>query len=218
MYPSASTVCELYLDSCDKYGNGGLMPNLDKSELDDGQKLTLYVVNKAPNGVPTKTHYQKMMYLVLKAMGNDPRVAALYRPHHFGPYSDMADEWRESLIQSGWLDKNSKERVSVPPSVKKDVDKLRISDSYTDLKVDSIVRFISSLTTDEVLLYIYTEDVNKNEGMTDQSDIKDRIFSNRVNIALSMVRSGKVSIEKGAELADADLADFMLLLRKGASV
>jgi len=193
------------------------VPVLAKNELDSEQILTLYAVNRAPDGVPTKTHYQKMMYLILKAMGNNPQNAG-YRPHHFGPYSDVVENWRDTLIENGWLDKNSAERVTVPAELKSDVDRISFPDQILNVKIDSIVKFICSLTHDEVLLYVYTDDVTKGEGMTKNSDVKERIFGKRVPLALSMVRSGKVSIAKGAELADMDLESFMRQLGKRAII
>lgn len=50
--------------------------------------------------------------------------------------------------------------------------------------------------------------------MTENSDVKERIFEKRVPLALSMVRKGKVSVAKGAELADMDVGSFMKLLRR----
>lgn len=65
------------------------MPNVPKDKLDDEHIIVLYAVNKAPNGIPTKTHYQKMMYLIIKALGNNPKTSAEYIPHYFGPYSHL---------------------------------------------------------------------------------------------------------------------------------
>lgn len=194
------------------------MPVLNKEELDKEQVLTLYAVNRAPKGVPTKTHYQKMMYLIIKALGNDPRDTAGYRPHHFGPYSDMVEDWRDSLIENGWLAKNSHERITIPESLKQQVDRISFPDPVVAAKVDSIVRFICSLTYNEVLLYVYADDVAKGEGMTDSSDVKEGVFKRRIPLALSMVRRGKVSVAKGAELADMDVGSFMKLLGRGKSV
>jgi len=155
------------------------MVSVSKSELDPQHLLVLYAVNKAPKGVPTKTHYQKMMYLVLKALGNDPRKSADYVPDHFGPYSPMVDQWRSALVEYGYLIKNSRERININPEVQKDVDLIHFPDRMKARKIESIAEFINSLTYRQLLLYIYSDDLKKNEGMTDRSDVVDDIMASR---------------------------------------
>ena len=190
------------------------MPNMDKSELDQGHILTLYVVNKASEGIPSKTHFQKIMYLIAKSMGNDPRSTLMYRPHYFGPYSEIVADWRETLIESGWLNKNNDERVTIPPFLKSEVDRIDFGDPMVRIRIESIVESLTSLSHDELLLLIYADDIARNEGMTENSSEKNRIMSNRVKTAISMVRKGKVSMERGAELADIDVQAFMQMVRK----
>ncbi|MBQ3736586.1 MAG: UPF0175 family protein, partial [Candidatus Methanomethylophilaceae archaeon] len=100
--------------------------------------------------------------------------------------------------------------------LREEVSKIKIDDKYAEIKIRNIVEFVTSLTTKEILLYVYTDDVTKNEGMTKNSSVKNNIFSQRIPIATSMVRRGKVSIEKGAELAGMDLQDFMKILERRA--
>ena len=190
------------------------MPTIAREELGPEHLLVLYAVNKVPNGVPTKTHYQKMMFLAIKALGNDPKTGAGFRPHHFGPYSAMVDSWRDELIGSGYLVKNSAERIQIHPNVKEDVKGITFQDELAMMKIDEIAEFVCSLTYDELLLYIYSDDVQKGEGMSENSDERDRIFRNRTDIALKMVRTGKVSIAKGAELADIDVMTFREKLQR----
>ena len=113
------------------------MPKVRKELLGNEDMLVLYAVNKAPDGVPTKTHYQKMMYLILKAMNNDPRSAG-YAPNHFGPYSHEVNSWREMLIENGYLNKNSKERIFINPEAKKDVDNISFPDELLAQKINNI--------------------------------------------------------------------------------
>ena len=190
------------------------MPNIPKEMLDPELLLVLYAVDKAPNGVPTKTHFQKMMYIVLKVLENDPRSTAGYVPHHFGPYSPVVESWRSILIDSGYLVKTSEERVRIHPDVKEDVKKITFDDDLLELKITNVVRFVCSLNYDELILFIYTDDVLKKEGMTVNSDVREDVFARRVPIAMDMVHSGKVTMAKGAELADMDVVSFMRLFEE----
>ena len=144
------------------------MTSVSKDELDSQHLLVLYAVNKAPNGVPTKTHFQKMMYLVLKALGNDPRTSAGYVPDYYGPYSAFVDQWRSALLDYGYLVKNSKERITINPEVQPIVDSIHFPDIMTEKKVESIAEFVNSLTYNQLLLFIYSDDIDKMEGMTER--------------------------------------------------
>lgn len=44
--------------------------------------------------------------------------------------------------------------------------------------------------------------------MSENSEEKDRILVNRLNIVLGMVRRGKISVAGGAELADMNVESF----------
>lgn len=194
------------------------MPNVSKEELNNEHMLVLYAVNKAPNGIPTKTHYQKMMYLILKSLGNDPKTSAGYTPNHYGPYSHVVEDWKSVLIDAGYLIKNTEERVRIAPDVQNEVNKIKFPDKTKQVKIDNIVTFVCSLNYKELLLYIYSDDIQKCEGMLENSDVKDEIFGDRIDIALRMTKSGKVSIAKGAELADVDVLSFMNLLNGKVSI
>ena len=52
--------------------------------------------------------------------------------------------------------------------------------------------------------------------MTEESDVRKNILTDKARIAADMVRSDKVSMEKGAELADMDVLDFRDVLRGSA--
>lgn len=190
------------------------MPNVPKEKLNKEHLIVLYAVNKATDGVPTKTHYQKMMYLIIKALGNDPKTSAGYAPNHYGPYSYQVEDWRGVLLNAGYLEKNTAERIRIPADVKEDVDKISFKNTFLEQKIDSIVEFVNSLAYNELLLYIYSDDILKGEGMSENSDVKEEILQDRVNIAMGMVRRNKVSVAKGAELADMDVGSFENLVDK----
>jgi predicted HTH domain antitoxin len=118
------------------------------------------------------------------------------------------ESWRDELINTGYLVKNKEEKVWVDPIIKDDVNTIRFQDELTTKKIDEVVGFVCSLTYDELLLYVYVDDVQKGEGMSENSDVKERIFKERIKIALGMTKRGKVSIAKGAELADMDVMTF----------
>ncbi|WII09715.1 hypothetical protein O8W32_02510 [Methanomassiliicoccales archaeon LGM-DZ1] len=191
------------------------MVGLSIEDLDSRQMLMLYAVNKAPNGVPTEMHLQKIMYLTIKAMGQDPVKAVGYRAHYYGPFSSEVDGCRESLIDAGWLRKNAGEKVSIPDEVRDTVSRIKPADGFLDAKIGSIVDFICSMNTEEMLMYIYADDQKNNGGeMIENSDVRDSIFARRKEIAEGMMKKEKVSVGKGAELAGMEIRDFMDYMRQ----
>ena len=68
---------------------------------------------------------------------------------------------------------------------------------------------------DELLLYIYVDDLNNTNGeYLTKSEVKDDILKRRVEIATGMYLGNKVSLEKGSELAGMKLSDFQDYLVK----
>ncbi|MDR1404780.1 MAG: hypothetical protein LBJ20_04345 [Candidatus Methanoplasma sp.] len=188
------------------------MASVTIEELDQPHILALYAVNKATKGVPTKTHFQKIIYLIFKALGRKPEDAQ-FRAYHYGPYSDMVDDWREDLIFWGYLKKSSgSEVIRISPDMKEAVDAITPPNELAGFKIKEIVEFVCSLSWEELLLLIYTDDVRKNENMSSKSVAKDDIFKKRVEISLGMVKSEKISVARGAELADMEIREYMDLV------
>jgi hypothetical protein len=181
--------------------------------LDLARTLALYAIGKAPDGVPSDAHYQRIMYLALKILGKDPVRDAQYGAHKHGPYSYTVDGWKRELLETGRLMKDEgSERVHVNPKIAGDVSKISPPDSLKGLMIKDAVEFLCSLTNDELLLVAYADDSINGEGMSSNSLVVDEVLSGRADIAKRMVRSDKVTLSRGAELADMDIAEFKRLV------
>jgi len=70
--------------------------------------------------------------------------------------------------------------------------------------VKKVAEFLKNLDDDELLLYIYVT----SPKMAEKSDIKEKILERRVEIALNMLRKGKVSVGLAAKLADLPVTEI----------
>ncbi|NHV45031.1 MAG: hypothetical protein HA493_00085, partial [Candidatus Verstraetearchaeota archaeon] len=71
--------------------------------------------------------------------------------------------------------------------------------------IKEIVEFLENLDEDELLLYIY---VNYPE-IADKSDIREKIMKRRKEIALKMLKEGKVSTSLAAKLAGLSVEELL---------
>ena len=76
------------------------MGMMDKKGLCEGQMLMIYAIGNAPDGVPTRTHLQLIMYLALRTLRKSIDDAG-YRPGRLGPRSDTVEGWRDALVRDG---------------------------------------------------------------------------------------------------------------------
>lgn len=182
--------------------------------LSPEQRLLLFAVSKAPEGVPTETHLQYMMYKVLKAKGDDPRTTAGYAPDSLGPYSREIDSLSAHLLESGFLIRRHDGSILVAPMERAEIEEDGTYGRMLEDKISGIVGFVCSLSFEELILHICTDDAVQNESMVKGSDVVDDVLSRRAEIAERMARSDKVSLERGAELADMDIGQFMRTVSK----
>ncbi len=75
--------------------------------------------------------------------------------------------------------------------------------------VCDIKKEFNDLTLNELLLYMYVTYPETAEN----SDVQDRVLRDRRPIALSLLRKGKVTIQKAAELAGMNLEEFINLAK-----
>ena len=75
--------------------------------------------------------------------------------------------------------------------------------------VCDIKREFNDMSLNELLLFMYVTYPETAEN----SDVRDKILHERCPIALSLLRKGKVTLQKAAELAGIKLEDFIQLAK-----
>ena len=188
------------------------MPPIRVKDLNIPEKLILYTVSQVEGGLKTETHLQKLLFLTSKALGIKPERLGFY-PYDYGPFSLMIKEIGESLVEKGFFSKKGT-GVAVDPSIINQIDDAKPKDELDQFKIKEMGEFISGLTREEVILHTYVRD----QEFAKKSKILDDVLTNRVPVAIGMVKKGKISSTAGAELAGVPIINFLEMIRMGAQV
>ncbi|MDO5861881.1 MAG: hypothetical protein Q4Q58_03700 [Thermoplasmata archaeon] len=169
----------------------------------------MYIAEKVPDGIPSRTHLQVIVYYALKALGMDTDEAGFVCGHQ-GPHSRFIEDCCDALVDDGCLVEESDGRlrvsaVCVTPGIPP-------SDPLDASKAESLIRYLSRLSSEELLLHVFTDDAVVENGMEPDTKTMGVVLDRRVEIARGMVIGGKASIMRGAELADMDPVVFMGLI------
>lgn len=194
----------------------GIMKSVPIEKLDQLPLLILFAINSTDSKSVNETHLQKIMFQALKILDIDPEDVG-FRPHYYGPYSDMIKEYEDQLKTLGYLVEKGK-KLTIRDDAVEDVSRMNLDENKA-YKIQMIANNLSKLTNDELLLLIYCDDMVHNNGKyLENSTIKDTILNKRVDIAMKMYKSKKMSLERSAELANLDIRDFKdaLIKRYGA--
>ncbi len=189
------------------------MASSEIDKLDDLQKAILFIIGSADAAVD-ELHLQKMAFQALKATEFDPREFG-FRPGPYGPCSTRVSECVESLRDMGFLVIEG-EKASIIPEASDEIASLDLPEAAR-FRIEMIVGFISGLDEEELILMTCTDGTESADGhYLKDSEVKDVILKDRVNIAIRMYGSRKATLERASELAGMDLRNFEdLVLEKG---
>ncbi len=193
------------------------MKSVPIEKLDQLPLLILFAINSTDGKSVNETHLQKIMFQAMKILDIDPEDVG-FRPHYYGPYSDMIKEYEDQLKSFGYLTEKGK-KLTIKDDAVEDVSRMKLDEDKA-YKIQLIANNLAKLTNDELLLLIYCDDITHNNGKyLENSVIKDTILSKRASIAADMYRSKKVSLERSAELAGMNIRDFKdtLIKKYGAT-
>jgi len=183
------------------------MTSVSIDKLDQLPLLILYAINATDDKSVNKIHLQKIMFQTMKVLKVDPKDVG-YRPHHHGPFSDKINEEKNSLESLGYLEEKN-DVVTIPDSVVSEVSTIKPPSEEIGYKIKTMAEYLSSLENKELLLMIYSDDQNNNNGeYLENSDIIEEILGKRIPIATRMYRAKKISLERASELAGMSINDF----------
>ena len=183
---------------------------MNSVSLDDLSSLDLfilYTLNKSESGIPSETHYQKIMFQAVKILGKNPEDFG-YAPHTHGPYSHMMSEEKNSLLMLGYLNDDNGS-IIINTFEMEMISKIDPSVFNASFKLELMVEKLCSFTSDELLLMTYCDDLAETNGMfIENSSVKEHILRERIPIAVGMYKSKKVSLCRAAELAGLSVRQF----------
>ncbi|MCQ5340628.1 MAG: UPF0175 family protein [Candidatus Methanomethylicia archaeon] len=163
--------------------------------------MLLYVAKKTKG----RLWFHKEMFLLSKVF-NELAEELDFESYSFGPYSEALEEYRDMLENSGLIKKLelTEEGLRLAEELWKHEKEKRKE------IIREIVEFLENLDEDELFLYIY---VNYPE-IADKSDIREKIMKRRKEIALKMLKEGKVSISLAAKLAGLSVEELLEIARR----
>lgn len=150
-----------------------------------------------------KTWLQKEMYVISR---NIPLLLdeMSYDSFRYGSFSETVEEIKDQYQISNYVE-SPKGMIQLTPKG----EKLALSiwqtiDPETRKLVQDVKEEFNDMTEDELLLFMYATYPDTAES----SDVKDRIMRERFPLSVSLLKKGKVSLQKAAELAGMNIIDF----------
>lgn len=170
--------------------------------------LLLYSRDREP--VKGETWLQKEMFLIGK---NVDEIGRKYPNAGYlkGPYSEAVDKTASQFQMSGFLSRETGQGISLTSKGAELARELLEQTKEEERKmVHDVKEFLNDMSSDELLAYIYS----CYPESTENSDIKEQVKEKCLPAAVNLVRKRKISVEKGAEIANMPLKSFVLELKK----
>lgn len=155
--------------------------------------------------VKGKVAFQKEMFLISNYIEKVTEWTE-FGPHYLGPYSEPSEVSMENLISMGLVEREEGHTYKITPSgiealdLKQDLLSSEEKEAIADFK-----KFISNLTEDEILLFMYAS----HPDFTIESVKYRAIMETRVKDSISIYRKGVVSLEKAAFIAGINIETFL---------
>ncbi len=178
------------------------------NELEQEEKIVIFLLgalHAAP--IRTKTKLQKILFLVSKVFGKYADLLE-YEPHLFGPYSENLDYILEDLIKLGLVDKTgtsyflTAKGLVLFKKIKPDRKLTQVIEDFKD--------FLNDLPDSEVLTFIYSS----YPEFIEESAKWDELKPNRKRVAISLLKKGKISFAKAAQVSGLSEKEFEEFLYK----
>ena len=185
---------------------------MSDQELEPAERY-LFLLLRAPgsdgrHGEPVKGNLwlQKELYLVSR---NVKQLSDEFEAYRLGPFSEAVEEYESQLRVSQFIDVTSA-GIKLTSKGQKIAEEVWIQASKDEQElVSQFKSLLNDLSRDELLVLVYSTF----EESTINSDIRAEIEAKRKDVAVSLFRKRKVSLERAAKIAQMSLTQFMKLLK-----
>ena len=164
----------------------------------------LAVNNRAP--LPGKLYLQKEMYLIQRAFA-DLRMELDYEPYFLGPHSSTVEDEADQLSRSSLIESTDAAIRLTPRGLPLAEHAMKELGPERVHKIEEFKHLLNDLSNDELLAFIYFgfpgSDTEK------ESAEYKRLIGRRAGIAKSLLKKGKVTVERASEIAGLPLEDFL---------
>ncbi|MCL2148014.1 MAG: hypothetical protein FWH47_01565 [Methanomassiliicoccaceae archaeon] len=179
------------------------MSELPISELNNEQKFTLYTIGQITGGLKTDVHFQKLIFLTTVAVGGSPKEMG-YIAYDYGPYSIKVHEIGNDLVRRGFATKNSDRGCKARKLSPEETALITPKNDFNRFAIKRVADLVSRFTYNEIILYTYVKHPKYAVNSTIIKDVLDR----RLDTAINMVMTNKVSVGCGAELSGLSFQAF----------
>lgn len=177
---------------------------LEDMEDDEIHRYLILLAGAGSEPIRGRLKLQKMMFVLAESI-EDLNDETSYTPDYFGPYSETVDHEYDYLKNLGILQICSN-KISLTDTGKHIMENLRRkTDDKLLLRIEGCKEFLNDLTSRELLAYIYST----YPGMVVESTEYDKIQSEKEDLILSLIKKGKISSGRGAELLHTTMTHIM---------
>ncbi|MEM0005054.1 MAG: UPF0175 family protein [Desulfurococcaceae archaeon] len=156
----------------------------------------------------SRIHIQKALYLASRRLDRLRDVLEFAR-YRMGYWSEDVHDVLEQLLDNG----DVKVVNGLIAPTEQGLDRAReawgLLDETEKSVLSEVVDFVSQLSEDELLLYIYVV-----YGGYEKSDVLERLLRRRKQLAFSMYNKGAISIDMAAKIAGLTIPEFIEYLRR----
>ena len=175
------------------------------------RRYTLLLVGAEDDGVRGHAVLQIMLYVLAKDM-EDEGVESTFRPHDYGPYSQQVADGLDALSRDGLVSHMPCKITLTPAGRAAARDAGRGLDETETAIVCECRRFFNDMTDEQLLLYMY----QVYPDMAADSRVHDDIMARAEDIAMSMLKEGKISTGRTAEILKVGYSDVLdMAARRG---
>jgi predicted HTH domain antitoxin len=177
-------------------------------DLVDEEKLILFSLGALDNTpLRSKIKIHKLLFLVSNVFKNFQDLFE-FEPHLFGPYSETLNYLLEDLQTIGYVQIQGSEYKLTPKGYEV-YRKLKPNEQLNKV-LNDFKEFLNDLSDDEILTFVYVS-YPKYIG---ESAKWDQLKKKREQVAISLLKKGKISFGKAVEISGLNVSKFEDLLKR----
>ncbi len=172
------------------------------SEMDASQRIIIYCMGAEKKPIKNKVDIQKIIFLSAMSLPDIFENLYTFQKHKKGPYSEKIDEDVAVISNSGYV---SGSQFGLSDNGYELFDRIeaRVKEPLKSTLLEN-KEFVSDLTDDELLTFIYTVFPQ----YTENSEVWEKLKQHRVKNAVSMLKKEKITSSLAAVIAGYNYFDF----------
>lgn len=177
-------------------------------DMDVSQRLIIYCLGALNKPIENKVDIQKILFLTSRELPELFEDIFTFQKYKKGPYSERIDEDVAVISNSGFIEGShfglSEEGYKIFEEVEK-----RVKDPLKTIILEN-KEFVNGLTEDELLTFIYVIFPE----YTENSEVWEKIKTNRVKNAVSLLKKEKITAAQAAVIAGMNYYEFEDYLKR----